>query len=286
MEQNKNINKKKGTEIKLKPFTRAVRERIIEKYKNKPRTPEESTNLINELCEYTRNYIVIGGIIEELDFPLCYIDDSLTMDLVRIIKTLINGELQRKLRRLSEAMFNDEKAVSACMEIIACTERIATLARELPLSLGMKNAEQEVNKVVRREIKIIVEQTKEGWLKVKLPFLLPKKEKGSNEYLRDILYCALQDYFNDREPIKFDHSVIVIKHVYGKERKDRMRCDHDNFEINFITDAIALFALPDDSPEHCKMFSYSERGEKEHSCIYLIPENDFIKYCSQKVMRK
>ena len=64
-----------------------------------------------------------------------------------------------------------------------------------------------------------------------------------------------------------------------------MRCDHDNFEINFITDAIALFALPDDSPEHCKMFSYSERGEKEHSCIYLVPEQDFMKYYSRHIMR-
>ena len=182
-------------------------------------------------------------------------------------------------------MFAETDMGNACLEIIACTERIARLARELPVSVGIQNAKEEVNEVVGRELKIIVEQTREGWLKVKLPFILPKKEKGSSAYLRDVLYCALQDYFSDREPVKFDHSVIVVKHVYGKGRKDRMRCDHDNFEINFITDAIALFALPDDSPEHCKMFSYSERGEKEHSCIYLVPEQDFMKYYSHHIMR-
>jgi len=34
------------------------------------------------------------------------------------------------------------------------------------------------------------------------------------------------------------------------------------------------------------MFSYSERGEKEHSCIYLIPEQDFIKYYTRNIIKK
>ena len=290
MEKNQNNIKKKETE-EFKPFTPEVRERILEKYKNRPKTPRESNNLLNELMQYTRDYQIIGWFIEELDYPLPDEGESLSLHIVKNIDRIFEKELQKYLRKLSDkarnsdSIFAEDDTINSCLEIIACTERIAALARELPVSMGIQNAKEEVNEVVGRELKIIVEQTREGWLKVKLPFILPKKEKGSTAYLRDVLYCALQDYFSDREPVKFDHSVIVVKHVYGKERKDRMRCDHDNFEINFITDAIALFALPDDSPEHCKMFCYSARGEKEHSCIYLVPEKDFIKYYSHYIMR-
>ena len=290
MEKNQNNIKKKETE-EFKPFTPEVRERILEKYKNRPKTPRESNNLLNELMQYTRDYQIIGWFIEELDFPFPDDEEPMTLNIVKNIDRIFEKEIQKYLRKISDracrpdSVFAETDTGNACLEIIACTERIARLARELPASMGIQNAKEEVNEVVGRTLKIIVEQTREGWLKVKLPFILPKKEKGSSAYLRDVLYCALQDYFSDREPVKFDHSVIVVKHVYGEGRKDRMRCDHDNFEINFITDAIALFALPDDSPEHCKMFSYSERGEKEHSCIYLVPEQDFMKYYSHHIMR-
>lgn len=279
----KNNSKKEKT---LKPFTADIREHIIKKYINKPKTLETREQLYFELKQYKVDFIVIDDLYEELGLKDCD-DKSGLEEFSKLIQAMYEKGVKTNLiRMLKEEDEKNSFLAYACLEIIACTENIARLARTLPVTIGMENAEQEVNRVVAKQVKIIVEETQEGWLKVKLPFLLPKKEKGSSEYLRDVLYCGLQDYFNNREPVKFDHSIIVVKHVYGKERKDKMRCDHDNFEINFITDAIALFALPDDSPEHCKMFSYSARGEKEHSCIYLIPEKDFIKFFSHYIMRK
>lgn len=285
MEQNNNSAKRKKGQG-LKPFTRDVRESIIKKYKNKPKVTDTRDELLYELKKYKIDFIVISDLLEELGLEECEDEINAVEEFSRLIHSMYEKGVKSNLRRmLDKESGSNTTLAQTCLEIIACTENIARLARRLPVSIGMQNTRQEINKVVAREIEVIVEHTKEGWLKVKLPFLLPKKEKGSNDYLRDVLYCALQDYFSDREPVKFDRSVIVIKHVYGKERKDKMRCDHDNFEINFIIDAIALFAIPDDSPEHCKMFSYSVRGEKEHSSIYLVPEQDFIRYYTHNIMR-
>ena len=101
MKKNKNNFKKKETE-EFKPFTPEVKERIIEKYKNRPRTPRESNNLLNELMQYTRDYQIIGWFIEELDFPFPDDEEPATLNIVKKIDKIFEQELQKYLRKISD----------------------------------------------------------------------------------------------------------------------------------------------------------------------------------------
>ena len=88
--------------------------------------------------------------------------------------------------------------------------------------------------------------TKEGWFLVRLPMLLPKKDKGTTDYIRQILYPVMQSFFTDKELRKLQKSVLIYRHVYDETDVKRRQIDHDNFDMNTVSDIIALYVLRDD----------------------------------------
>ena len=172
-----------------------------------------------------------------------------------------------------------------CQDMVVVAERLAMLARQLPLYSGMPNAKEEVDKVIKRVHKVEARITKEGWIQVVIPFLLPKREKGSTEYLRSIIYPSLQEFFEDKAPINFNKAVLAYRHIYDKNRKDRRKRDHENFEINMVSDTLALFALPDDGPETCDHFYCSKEGNRECTEVYVLPQEDFIEFFKNMVCK-
>ena len=133
----------------------------------------------------------------------------------------------------------------------------------------------DVETITAANVPVEIGFTAEGWFSVRLPLLLPKKERGSAEYVRSILLPALKTFFAGRPPVRFDNCVLIYRHVYAECRPERQRRDHDNIEINMVSDTIALYVMEDDAPSLCSHYYCSAVGNRERTEVYVVPEENF-----------
>jgi len=110
---------------------------------------------------------------------------------------------------------------------------------------------------------------------LQIPALLPKKLKGSVDYIRGILYPALERFFRGKPTVRYRDCVLIYRHVYNRDFKERQRRDHDNIEINLTTDAVAMYVLPDDSPRVCEHFYCTAAGDEDRTEVYIVPKSEF-----------
>ena len=145
----------------------------------------------------------------------------------------------------------------------------------------------DVETITAANVPVEIGFTAEGWFSVRLPLLLPKKERGSAEYVRSILLPALRTFFADRPPVRLDNCVLIYRHVYAEDRPERQRRDHDNIEINMVSDCIALYAMTDDAPGLCSHYYCSDApglcshyycstsATVERTEVYVVPQREF-----------
>ena len=112
--------------------------------------------------------------------------------------------------------------------------------------------------------------------------LLPRKEHGSVNYVRGFLHPAMSRFFSGKPPVRYRKCVIIYRHVYARDRPERQYRDHDNIEINFVSDAVALYTMPDDNPTVCRHFYCSAAGDPERTEVYVVPQEDFIQWQLQE----
>ena len=104
-----------------------------------------------------------------------------------------------------------------------------------------------------------------GWFVLKIPALLPKKGTGSPIYIQQYLYPALRRYFDGKPPALYRNCVLAYRHVYQRNRPERAYRDHDNIEVNMVTDIVTLYLLPDDGPPAmCPLLLQRRRGGGLH----------------------
>ena len=171
-------------------------------------------------------------------------------------------------KRIEDAL---EKSVSAAR----ISESVALKTRALPAYTGHPQAEVMVQKAIEEAVPIEMGFTEEGWFCLRMPILLPRKEKSSRSYLRGILYPALEKFSHGKEKIRYRNCVLIFRHVYDHNRPEREYRDHDNIELNTVVDAIAMFFLVDDTPLECRHYYCSASGEKEMTEVYIVPRADF-----------
>jgi len=201
-----------------------------------------------------------------------------------------NGNFQQTIARIDKLLAK-AKASSATIKILCekgdmeeanaeafhleeITEKVVLLTRALPAYTGYPRAKSEVNHIIAHSVPVDIGYTEEGWFSVRIPALLPKKEHGSADYIRQILYPAMQRFFKGKIPYKFDKATIVYRHVFDEERPDRQARDHDNIEVNMTTDIVAMFALVDDSPKHCSHYYRTDVGCEDRTEIYVVPSEE------------
>lgn len=156
-----------------------------------------------------------------------------------------------------------------------CAEQLTLTARTLPLYIGHPNAEAQVEAILKQEIPVEIGYTKEGWFSVRIPMLLPKKSKGSTDYIRSFLYPAMRDFFVEKPPVRYREAVLIYRHVYDRRRPERQMRDHDNIEINMVSDIVAMYVMPDDGPAVCAHYYCSAAAEQERTEVYVVPKGDF-----------
>lgn len=171
-------------------------------------------------------------------------------------------------KRMEDAL---EKSVTAAK----LSEAVTLKTRALPAHTGHPQAEALVRETIVQAVPVEIGFTEQGWLKIEMPILLPRKEKSSRSYIRGFLYPALEQFAFSREKIRYRNCVLIFRHVYDCNRPEREYRDHDNIELNTVVDAIAMFFLVDDTPLECRHYYCSAAGDAEKTEVYIVPRDDF-----------
>ena len=200
-------------------------------------------------------------------------------------RVLTKAEVQFK--RASDALLQtrllsqQEKynaAYEAAFDFEAALEKAVLLARVLPIYTGRPGARERVEDLIEQTVPIELGYTKEGWFCLRIPALLPKKGKGSPTYIQQSLYLGMQHFFAGKVPASYSDCVLIYRHVYDKSRPERAWRDHDNIELNMVTDIITLYLLPDDAPMRCAHYYCSASGEDDRTEVYVVPRMQFASW--------
>lgn len=175
-----------------------------------------------------------------------------------------------------------DEAYDMAIELEETSEKTVLLTRVLPIYTGNPRAKAEVENVIRLSIPIEIGFTAEGWFSLRIPALLPKKEKGSKDYIRSYLYLAMKDFFLNKRPVRYNDCVLIYRHVYDRARPERKKRDHDNIEVNMVTDIVAMYVMPDDGPEVCSHYYCSSDGNAERTEVYIVPKTEFSEWLGKE----
>ena len=153
-------------------------------------------------------------------------------------------------------------------------ERLILQLRDLVICSNLLERKDIVKECIQEMDLVEVGFTEEGWFRLSIPALLPKKEKGNPEYIRSLIYPVMINFFRENWIKKFEDCTLVYLHVYDEKRPKRAWRDHDNIEINAVTDIVALFVMLDDNPHVCEHYYASKSGEKNRTEVFVLPKRD------------
>lgn len=188
---------------------------------------------------------------------------------------------QKTLSKVNSYIEDNDKenAVKEIFKYEVITEKIVNNARLIPTATGIPKIQNKVNDLIISETKTEVGYMENGWFKIRIPSLLPKKEKGNPSYIRATLDVAMREYFSKNLRKRFEENVVfIVKHNYSEERSEREYRDHDNIELNAVMDTVALYVLIDDAPLKCKHYYCSSVDKTDSTEVFIVPDKDFIEW--------
>ena len=193
-------------------------------------------------------------------------------------------KIDAKIQELHEQAFsvrrsyqdgNIKQAYESALRLEEVSERTVLLTRALPAYTGNPKARLETENLIKLSIPIEIGFTKEGWFSLRIPALLPKKDTGSADYIRSSLYLAMREFFLDSQPVRYNDCVLIYRHIYARDRPERKKRDHDNIEVNMVSDIVAMYVLPDDGPSVCSHYYCSTQGQSDRTEVYVVPQCEF-----------
>lgn len=194
------------------------------------------------------------------------------------------GKAEKALEKMEEAALvirwlyetgDYPDAYGQSLKLEEQAEKLVLLTRTLPAYTGAALAFEAVEQILTKNIPVEAGFTAEDWFLVRIPALLPKKAGGSADYVRSFLYPAMKNFFAEKEPVRYRDCVLIYRHVYDRRRPERRMRDHDNIEVNMVSDIIALYVMPDDDPGTCAHYYCSAAGNTERTEVYVVPKKDF-----------
>lgn len=182
-------------------------------------------------------------------------------------------EIQGTERLVSENQI--PAAYELALKAAGTSEQLTLITRTLPAYTGSPHARHDIAQIISDSIPVDIGFTIEGWFCLRIPALLPKKSEGSASYIRSYLYPVMEHFFSYIQPIRYTDSVLIFRHIYDERRPEKQYRDHDNIELNMVTDIVALYVLPDDAPMKCCHFYCSASGRRDCTEVYVVPKKDF-----------
>ena len=193
-------------------------------------------------------------------------------------------KIDAKIQELHEQAFsvrrsyqdgNIKQAYESAVRLEEVSEKTVLLTRALPAYTGNPKARLETENLIKLSIPIEIGFTEEGWFSLRIPALLPKKDAGSADYIRSSLYLAMREFFLDSQPVRYNDCVLIYRHIYARDRPERKKRDHDNIEVNMVSDIVAMYVLPDDGPSVCSHYYCSAQGQSDRTEVYVVPQCEF-----------
>lgn len=193
-------------------------------------------------------------------------------------------KIDAKIQELYEQAFfvrrsyqdgNIKQAYESALRLEEVSEKTVLLTRALPAYTGNPKARLETENLIKLSIPIEIGFTEEGWFSLRIPALLPKKDAGSADYIRSSLYLAMREFFLDSQPVRYNDCVLIYRHIYARDRPERKKRDHDNIEVNMVSDIVAMYVLPDDGPSVCSHYYCSTQGQSDRTEVYVVPQCEF-----------
>ena len=175
-----------------------------------------------------------------------------------------------------------ETALELSVTAAKISEGVALKTRALPAHTCHPRAERAAQEAISESVPVEIRLTEEGWFYLRMPILLPRKEKSPRSYLRGFLDPALASFARERPPIRYRDCVMIFRHTYDCNRPEREYRDHDNIELNTVVDAVAMFFLVDDTPFECRHYYCSVVGDEESTEVFIVPRNAFGAWLSQE----
>ena len=177
---------------------------------------------------------------------------------------------------------NIEASYEASVQAEKLSEKLTLLMRVLPAYTGNPRARFDVEENIAQTIPVEIGFTEAGWFHLRMPILLPRKEKQPRDYIRAFLYPPMREFFGKLPLIRYHDCVLIFRHVYHKDRPEREFRDHDNIELNVVTDIIAQYALKDDAPLKCRHYYCSAKGSQERTEVYVVPRAEFRQWLAME----
>ena len=195
-----------------------------------------------------------------------------------VIKHIEKMRKQAEVTKFCRGLEDKTVSYTQALRLEELSEKLVLWTRTLPAYTGAANASKDVENIINKEVPVDICFTDEGWFQLTIPCLLPRKEHGSVDYIRVFLYPKMREYFDEHEPVRFNDCVIIYRFVYDKERPERRMIDHDNYEINAVTDIVAMYLLPDDSPKFCNLYYTTYRYAYDATQVFIVPRTDLARW--------
>ena len=196
-------------------------------------------------------------------------------------------KIDAKIQELHEQAFsvrrfyqegNIKQTYESALRLEEVSEKTVLLTRALPAYTGNPKARLETENLIKLSIPIEIGFTEEGWFSLRIPALLPKKDAGSADYIRSSLYLAMREFFLDSQPVRYNDCVLIYRHIYARDRPERKKRDHDNIEVNMVSDIVAMYVLPDDGSSVCSHYYCSAQGQSDRTEVYVVPQCEFTEW--------
>ena len=184
---------------------------------------------------------------------------------------------------------DDVEAYEESFRLERLAEKLALHTRKLPVYTGHPKALIQTEYVLEEETPVEIGYTEEGWFSLRLPLLLPHKNSGDVDYLKEALYPIVGRYIVDNRASGriYGPVIMIFRHVYSEDFPERRRRDHDNIEVKALADVVTLSMLIDDAPAYCSHYYCSGVGNEERTEVYLVPKDEFeLWIASEKNMPK
>jgi hypothetical protein len=195
--------------------------------------------------------------------------------IVRTGKELIPAEKMLQDARTLYAAGQEAQAEELLKQATILVQKAALHIREIPDCTGNPNARAEVRQILLEEHPVRMGFTREGWFTLRMEALARNPEMASKEYIRGFLYPAMNQFWADKDRIRYPKAVMVFRHVYNRNHPEQAVQRFNNAEVKLVTDTVAMYVLVDDSPMHCSFCHCNVPGDDAHTEVYVIPWAEF-----------
>ena len=120
-----------------------------------------------------------------------------------------------------------------------------------------------------------IEVTAEGWLRIELPCVMPRREDNDrSRFLAGLLRYTIYRAFPKHDQPRFHTCVLVYEHIYDLSQSRRF-IDHDNLELKHCQDVLEAAFLTNDTSALCSAFQCSHRGAQDSTRIWILTPEQF-----------